>query len=63
MELKKGQLFTLTTNEVAGDETTVSITYKDLPSDLKKGSFILIDDGLVELVVEECQRDRYCLPR
>lgn len=49
--LKQGQKFTLTTNECMGDETKVSITYKNLVNDVKKGSTILIDDGLVEMKV------------
>lgn len=49
--LKKGQRFTLCTNDVEGDETRVSITYKDLPKDVSTGSKILIDDGLIELKV------------
>lgn len=45
--LDAGQLFTLTTEDVEGDETRVSVTYKDLPRDVKPGCAILIDDGLV----------------
>jgi pyruvate kinase len=47
VELKSGDTFTLTTREVEGDETMVSITYKDLPKDIKEGASVLIDDGLV----------------
>ncbi len=50
--LKAGQMFTLTTNEIEGDETRVSITYKDLPKDISVGSSILIDDGLIGMQVE-----------
>ena len=32
--LKEGQRFTLCTDDVEGDETQVSITYKDLPNDV-----------------------------
>lgn len=53
VELKDGQMFTLTTDEVMGDATRVSITYKDLPGDVKIGSRILIDDGLIEMEVVE----------
>lgn len=48
-ELKSGQVFTLTTRDIVGDENAVSITYKDLPSDIGIGSPVLIDDGLVEM--------------
>lgn len=53
VELKDGQMFTLTTEEIKGDATRVSITYKDLPKDVKVGSRILIDDGLIEMEVAE----------
>ena len=49
--LQIGAHFTLTTEEIEGDETRVSVSYKNLPYDLKRGSKILIDDGLIELKV------------
>ena len=49
--LKKGQQFTLTVNEVEGDEHRVSITYKELVKDIEVGTRILIDDGLIEMKV------------
>ena len=51
--LVKGQDFTLTTEEIIGDEHRVGVTYSDLPSDVKEGSQILIDDGLIELKVKK----------
>jgi len=51
VSLKKGQKFTLTTDDVPGDETIVSVTYAGLPDDLNIGSRILLDDGLIELKV------------
>lgn len=50
--LQNGQLFTLTIDEVEGDEERVSITYKELPQDIAVGSSILIDDGLIGMQVE-----------
>ena len=50
--LKEGGQFTLTTREVQGDESVVSITHMNLPHDLGQQTRILIDDGLVELHVE-----------
>lgn len=50
--LQNGQLFTLTTDEVEGDEERVSNTYKELPQDIAVGSSILIDDGLIGMQVE-----------
>ena len=50
--LEKGQTFTLTTEEVMGDETKASVTYKDLPMDVSVGGSVLIDDGLIGLRVD-----------
>lgn len=51
--LKKGQKFIFTTESVAGTEEKVSITYKNLPAELKKGDKLLLDDGRLEFKVEE----------
>lgn len=51
VSLKKDQIFTLTANDIEGNEETVSITYKNLVHDVKRGDSILIDDGLVGLEV------------
>ncbi len=58
VKLKAGQKFTLCTDDVDGDETQVSITYKNLPRDVKVGNRILIDDGLVELEVISVKSSR-----
>ena len=55
VELKNGQTFTLTTEDIVGDESRVAITYKDLPDDVKPGDTILIDDGLIGLEVQANQ--------
>ncbi len=52
-ELEAGQKFTLTTRDVMGTKDMVSVTYKQLPNDVKSGNTILIDDGLIELKVDE----------
>lgn len=49
--LESGSRFILTTKEVEGNESMVSVTYQNLPLELEKGSRVLIDDGLVELKV------------
>jgi len=49
--LKKGQTFTLTTEEIEGNQEKASITYKDLVKDIQVGARLLIDDGLIELTV------------
>lgn len=56
IELQKGQLFTLTVDEIDGTEDKVSITYKDLYKDVKPGDSILIDDGLIEMEVREIRK-------
>lgn len=53
IHLKNGQQFVLTADDVAGDDTRVSISYKELPNELYEGAKILIDDGSLELVVKE----------
>lgn len=52
ISLEKGQLFTLTTREVEGDVHQVSITYKNLINDVKIGNHILIDDGLIDMEIQ-----------
>ncbi len=52
-QLKKGQTFTLTTEEVVGDETKAYVNYAGLVNDVKEGGSILIDDGLIELHVDK----------
>ena len=52
-DLHAGQIFTLKSEEIQGDETQVSITYTDLYKDVAPGSRILIDDGLIEMKVRE----------
>ena len=49
--LHAGQEFTLTTEDIVGDETRCAITYAELPQDVKTGDTILLDDGLVRLTV------------
>ena len=51
VNLEKGQSFALTTENVVGDETIVSVTYDKLPTIVRKGTKILLNDGLIELVV------------
>ena len=51
--ISQGATFTLTTEDIEGDENRVAITYKNLPKDLNRGSRVLIDDGLLELKVKD----------
>ena len=51
--LVKGSEVRVSMTEVEGDETKFSITYTELINDVEKGSHILIDDGLVDLLVTD----------
>ncbi len=53
VDLKDGQIFTLTVKDVEGDEERASVTYAGLPRCLKKGNMILINDGKIALRVED----------
>lgn len=50
--LSRGDKFTLTTRDVEGDSSAVSVLYKDFPKDVKAGDRVLFDDGLVEMKVD-----------
>ena len=59
--LEEGQLFTLTVDEVDGTKDKVSVTYDRLYEDLEIGMRVLIDDGLIEMQVEQIdQRNVVC---
>ncbi len=53
VEIVSGQTFTLTTDEIMGSSKKASISYKNLKNDISVGTTILIDDGLIEMRVEE----------
>ncbi len=52
-ELFRGDSFTITTDDIAGDKSRVSATYKVLTGDCRAGDLILIDDGKVTVQVIE----------
>ncbi len=52
VELRAGDAFVFTTDEVEGDQARVSTTYRHLPSDVKPGDVILVDDGKLAFRVE-----------
>jgi pyruvate kinase len=52
-DLARGDIFTITTDEVEGTKDRVGTTYKGLPGDCKPGDRILIDDGKVTVEVVE----------
>lgn len=51
--LEEGQKFTLTTKDIVGTKDIVSVTYENIVNDVVVGGSVLIDDGLIELRVEE----------
>lgn len=59
--LQEGAEFTLTSEDIVGDEHRVSITYSGLTEDVMPGRKILIDDGLIEMeVVKITENDIVC---
>ena len=52
-DLARGDIFTITTDEIEGTKDRVGTTYKGLPGDCKTGDRILIDDGKVTIEVIE----------
>ncbi len=53
IDLKVGQVFTLTTDDIVGDEKTVSVNYSLLPKEIEKGHVIFLYDGKRKLEVED----------
>lgn len=59
--LKEGNKFVLYNEDLEGDENGTSVSYKNLYQDVKVGTKILIDDGLIGIEVEEIKnKDIYC---
>ena len=60
--LTEGQEFMLSCEDIEGTETGVSVTYTDLYKEVKQGTIILIDDGLVELRVARIEgKNIHCI--
>ncbi|NER98866.1 MAG: pyruvate kinase [Symploca sp. SIO1B1] len=53
--VKKGDRFTLTSESLPGTESISSVTYKPLADEVPEGATILLDDGKVEMKVEEVE--------
>lgn len=53
VKIEEGQKFTFLYEDVIGNNTKTSISYKGLSEDVKPGSTILVDDGAIEFRVEE----------
>ena len=52
-KLVTGRKFTLTSREVEGTNEICSVSYKELPLDVAAGGRIMLDDGLIELGIDE----------
>jgi pyruvate kinase len=53
VEIHPGDKLTITSDPVIGTATLVSTVYKNLPQDVQEGEYILIDDGNLELLVND----------
>ena len=51
LPLAKGELLDITTDAIIGRPGLISTIYRELPHDVKAGSRILMDDGMIELKV------------
>ena len=51
VRLSAGQEFTITAEDVPGDSSQVSTTYRGLPDDVRPGDRVLVDDGRIVLEV------------
>jgi len=62
VHLTEGAEFTFTSEEIQGDETKVSVSYKNFGSELTPGDRILVNNGLVVLEVKEIKgNDVLCI--
>lgn len=52
--MPRGDRFTFTTEDVLGDRTRVSVSYKGLPAEMAPGDTILVNNGLMVFEVTDC---------
>ncbi len=55
IDLIPGDLFTLTADDVVGDAHRVSVTFARLPQVVKPGDILYLNDGLIQVDVEQVQ--------
>lgn len=53
VEIKDGDIYTLTTEDRLCDDKVGSVTFKNLPADISVGTRILVNDGIIELLAEK----------
>jgi pyruvate kinase len=56
--LESGDPFTITTEDILGDQSICSTTHKQLPQDVHPGDSVLLDDGKVSMRVVSVEGDR-----
>jgi pyruvate kinase len=62
IQLVPGDKFTLTSDDIVGDQRRVSMSFEPLPRVVKPGNRLFLNDGLVQLVVERVEgSDVLCL--
>ena len=59
--VNKGDRFTLTSEPIPGTQEISSVTYEPLADEVPEGATILLDDGRVEMLVEEVDRAKRAL--
>jgi pyruvate kinase len=61
IELKRGDAFTLTTNEIVGDRQRVFVSFSRLPTVVKPGDVLFLNDGIIQLEVVKIEgKDVQC---
>jgi pyruvate kinase len=55
VELKRGDLFCLTTEDILGDQNKVSVSFSRLPQVVKPGDVLFINDGIINIKVESVE--------
>ena len=61
IELKPDDTFTLTTEDIVGDERRVAVTFKRLPEAVTPGNMLYLNDGLIEIeVLKVAGREVHC---
>lgn len=61
IELKEGDTFTLTTDDIVGNQERVAVTYENLIENLQPGDRVLINNGLIILETKELKgNDAVC---
>ncbi|HAY21091.1 MAG TPA: pyruvate kinase, partial [Desulfobacterales bacterium] len=53
VELKSGETYFLTTEDIVGDRFGASVSFAGLPQAVKPGNIIFLNDGLIQLAVEQ----------